>query len=46
MEKNVEGYYTLSPEEKLEISQALNQAAAPILLRAWNETCRLFLDYL
>ena len=24
----------------------MNQAAAPLLLRAWNETCRIFLEYI
>ena len=24
----------------------MNQAAAPLLLQGWNESCRLFLDYL
>ena len=32
--------------EKLEIRLALRQSAAILLLRSWNETCRIFLDYL
>ena len=43
---NFPNYENLSKSEKNEIKDSLNQAAAPLLLRAWNETCRLFLDYL
>ena len=44
--KNYPKYNDLTFDERKEIHQALNQAAAPLLLRAWNETCRIFLDYL
>ena len=45
-QENYPNYDTLNNSEKLEIKSALDQAAAPLLLRAWNESCRIFLDYL
>ena len=44
--KKYPNYDNLTKKEKQEIKDSLNQAAAPLLLRAWNETCRIFLDYL
>ena len=32
--------------EKEEIKISLEQALARLLIRAWNEICRIFLDYL
>ena len=43
---NFPDYNYLNSSQQLEIKNALNQAAAPLLLRAWNESCRIFLDYL
>ena len=40
------GYDFLTNAEKEEIKHSLGQSAASLLLRAWNETCRIFLDYL
>ena len=45
MEKN-HNFTSLNDSEQLEIKNSLDQEAAPILLRAWNESCRIFLDYL
>ena len=36
----------MNVNEQFEIKNALNQAAALLLLRAWNESCRIFLNYL
>ena len=36
----------MNVNEQFEINNALDQAAAPLLLRSWNESCRIFLDYL
>jgi hypothetical protein len=44
--RNFPDYHHLNSSQQLEIKNALNQAAAPLLLRAWNESCRIFLDYL
>ena len=45
-QENYPNYDSLNNSEKLEIKSALDQAAAPLLLRIWNESCRIFLDYL
>ena len=45
-EKNYPNFDKLSDDEKGEIRHALNQAAVSLLMRSWNESCRMFLDYL
>ena len=44
--KKIPNYTSLNDSEQWEIKNALDQTAAPLLLRAWNESCRIFLDYL
>ena len=44
--KHFPNYDTLTEKEKTEIRESLQQAAAPLLLRAWNKSCRIFMDYL
>ena len=43
---NFPHYDSLSADERQEIKNSLDQASAGLLLRAWNESCRVFLDYL
>ena len=43
---NFPNFDNLTPKEKMEMKNAIDQAAAPLLLRAWNESCRFYLDYL
>ena len=40
------GYFDLTSRERKEIKDQLLQASAGLLLRAWNETCRYFLEFL
>ena len=44
--KNFHAFGKLTEAEKMEITKSLEQAASSLLLRAWNESCRIFLDYL
>ena len=44
--RHVKDYDRMTSEEQDEIKNALNQSAAGLLCRAWNETCRYFLEYL
>ena len=44
--KNFQGYTRLQGKEKKEKKDSLGQAASGLLLRALNESCRIFLDYL
>ena len=41
-----EGYKDLSDLDRHEIDNGMQQAAAGLLLRNWQETCKIFLDYL
>ena len=36
----------MNNEEKIEIKNVLEQAASGSLLHAWNESCRIFLDFI
>ena len=44
--KNFYMFDKLTEAEKVEVTHSLSQAASSLLLRAWNESCRIFLDYL
>ena len=41
-----QGYEDLSDSDKREVDLGIQQAAAVLLLRNWQETCKIFLDYL
>ena len=43
---NFPDYDFLNVNEQFKIKNALDQAAAPLLLRAWNKSCIIFLYYL
>ena len=36
----------LNGDEKNEIKHSLEQAASSLFLRSWNESCRMFIDYI
>ena len=44
--KNFHNFHRLTEEEKIEVTKSLEQAASILLLRSWNESCRIFLDHL
>ena len=45
-ENNYPTFDNLSDDKKEEIRYGLNQVVTPLLFCVWNETCRMFLDYL
>ena len=44
--KYIPDFYDMTEQEQREYKNAITQSSAGLLLRAWNETCRFFLEYL